>query len=174
MKKAIFLMLFVDLAAPSLFAQQRNLDSLWRPFEFLIGEWVGDGKGIPGQGSGVASFAFDLNKNAIVRKNHSEYPAVNGRPATIHDDLLTMYYEQGRGLRALYVDNEGHAIHYDVRASATGDTVEFLGENNAAAPRFRLLYVRTGERSADVCFDMAMPNAPETFRRYVSGGTRKK
>lgn len=162
------------LAAPALSAQTRNLDSLWRPFEFLLGKWTGDGKGSPGQGTGAASFAFDLNKNVIVRKNHSEYPAMNGRPAVVHEDLLTMYYEQGRGLRALYVDNEGHVIHYDVRASAAGDTVEFLGDKNATAPRFRLLYIRTGERTADVCFEIAMPNAPEAFRRYVSGGTRKK
>lgn len=167
-------MVLVVLMASVVAAQTRNLDSLWRPYEFLLGDWVGDGKGTPGQGSGAASFAFELNKNIVVRKNHSEYPAVNGRPAVIHDDLLTIYYEQENGMRALYVDNEGHIIHYSVRNSAGGDTVEFLGDKKPAAPRFRLLYIRTGERTADVCFEIAMPNAPEAFKRYVSGGTRKK
>jgi hypothetical protein len=158
--------------APFLRAQSVNYDSLWQPYTYLVGEWSGDGKGNPGQGSGIATFSYDLNRHALVRKNHTEFPATNGRPAAVHDDLMVIYYEQGTGMRALYADNESHVIHYTVRAA--GDTIEFLGDKNPAAPRFRLTYIRTGERTADLSFDMAMPNAPDAFRHYLTGGMIKK
>ena len=172
MRKIIVGTVLFALTIPVFHAQAQNIDSLWRPFTFLVGEWTGDGKGTPGQSSGAASFSFDLEKHVLVRRNHTLFPPMNGRPASAHEDLLTIYYEQGTGMRALYADNEGHVIHYAVRAA--GDTIEFLGDKNPTVPRFRLLYIRTGDRSADVCFDMAMPNAPEAFGRYLSGGTRKK
>jgi hypothetical protein len=73
----------------------------------------------------------------------------------------------------MYADNEGHVIHYRIRVSAAEDTLEFLSEAQAGSPRYRLLYIRTGDTTADVCFDMAMPTAPDVFKRYLSGGTAK-
>ena len=42
---------------------------------WLMGEWKGEGSGQPGQGEGTFSFSYDLNKNIIVRKSHSVFPA---------------------------------------------------------------------------------------------------
>lgn len=173
MKYSALFLSFV-LSAVSCHAQSHESDSLWRPLAYLAGEWTGDGKGVPGQTSGVTSFSFDLDKHALIRKNHATYQAMNGRPAAVHEDLMVIYTERGQGLQALYVDNESHVIRYSVRASAAGDTVEFLSALQAGAARFRLQYIRTGELTATVNFDMAMPNAPEVFRPYVSGGIVKK
>jgi hypothetical protein len=173
-KTTLMLPILFMLLVPDFHTHAQNLDSLWRPFAYLAGEWTGEGKGTPGQGSGVSSFSFDLEKHLLVRKSHSSYPAMNGRPASVHDDLMMIYHEEGLGMQALYVDNESHVIHYEVRVSAAGDTLEFLSTQQPGAPRYRLRYVSTGERTADVSFDIAMPNAQGAFKRYISGGIVKK
>lgn len=172
--KTILLMPLLLLLCAAHMAHAQAPDSLWHPFEYLVGEWIGEGDGSGGQNSGTATFAFDLEKHVLVRKNHALQPAMNGRPAGVHDDLMMIFHEQGRGMRALYVDNESHVIRYDIRVSAAGDTLEFLSERQPGAPRFRLLYARTGERTADVSLDMAAPNAPDVFRHYVTGRTVKR
>src|SRR5258708_39586006 len=78
----------------------------WADWGFLLGNWtLGEGGGSPGQGtSGMASFIVDLQGHVIVRKNHSEYAPVNGKPPVIHDDLMIIYEESG-ATRAVYWDN---------------------------------------------------------------------
>jgi hypothetical protein len=61
-------------------------DSTWKKWNWLMGEWVGEGNGTPGQGGGEFSFILDLDKNILVRKSHSEYPATKDKPETSHKD----------------------------------------------------------------------------------------
>jgi len=56
------------------FGQQNLTGDNWN---WLVGEWIGEGSGQPGQGGGTFSFAYDLDENIIVRKSHSEYPATD-------------------------------------------------------------------------------------------------
>lgn len=56
----------------------------WGP---LLGTWVAEGNGAPGSGAGTFSFALDLQKQVVVRKSHTEYPATAEREAFAHDDL---------------------------------------------------------------------------------------
>lgn len=60
-----------------------------------MGSWTGTGNGDPGKGAGGFSLKPDLQGSVLVRKSHSEYPATQGRPATVHDDLMIVYAEQG-------------------------------------------------------------------------------
>ncbi len=78
-----------------------------------MGEWQGEGGGDPGQGTGTFTFAHDLDNTIIVRKNHSVYPATKNKPAFTHDDQMTIY-QTGNTTRAIYFDNEGHVINYNV------------------------------------------------------------
>jgi hypothetical protein len=174
MKTSNLLAILMMLWAADIHAQTHTLDSLWGPFTYLAGDWTGEGEGTPGQGAGVSSFSFDLEKHILVRKSHSSYPAMNGRPASVHDDVMMIYHERGLGMRALYVDNESHVIHYAIGVSAAGDTLEFLSTPQAGAPRYRLRYVSLGERVAEVSFEIAMPNAQDNFKRYLSGRIVKK
>jgi hypothetical protein len=174
MEKTILLLVTVFFClSGSVSAQVNALDSLWRPLLFLMGNWVGDGSGKPGEGKGAYSFAFDLEKNILVRKNHNEFPATATRPAAVHDDLMIVYPEQGM-LRAIYFDNERHVIRYAVSVSAAGDTVIFLRESSKTVPRFRLSYVKKGDASVSIVFDMAMPKAPDSFRTYLTGSAHRK
>src|SRR5579864_3522443 len=91
----------------------------WASYRFLMGEWVGEGDGQPGQGKGRFSFAPDLQGKILVRKNRSDYPASAGRPAFSHEDIRIVYREDGgKEQKAIYFDSEGHVIHYRPAASA--------------------------------------------------------
>src|SRR5438067_2074282 len=84
-------------------------ESPWMPLQFLAGEWVGEGTGSPGQGTGGFTFKLDLQDKVMVRTNFAKYPATNGRPAATHEDLMVIYTEApDQRLRAIYFDSENH------------------------------------------------------------------
>jgi len=146
-----------------------KLDSKWSA---LAGEWRGEGSGSPGSGAGTSSFQFDLQKQVLVRRSHSEYPAAGGRPATVHDDLMVIYPGTGEGSRAIYFDNEGHVIEYTATWSAAGDTLTFLSKPTSGAPQFRLIYKKVDAQTLTVAFEMAPPGQNE-FKPYVSGRLKR-
>lgn len=139
------------------------------PVRFLVGEWKGEGDGQPGQSSGAATYRFELEGKVMVRRNHASMPAANGRPASHHEDLMTLFTEGGQ-LKAIYFDNEGHIIRYAV--AATPDGVTFTSEA-APGPRFRLSYIRKSENLVNLRFEVAPPNKPEAFSTYIEAVTRK-
>ena len=51
-----------------------------------------------------------------------------------HEDLMVIFPEDGR-LTALYLDNEGHSIHYLVSSQENG--VVFLSQNGTGQPQQR-------------------------------------
>jgi len=57
-----------------------NLAPGWSACPFLIDEWVGEGGGEPGQGTGGFSFQFDLDLKIIVRKNRADIPLLEIAP----------------------------------------------------------------------------------------------
>jgi hypothetical protein len=139
------------------------------PVRFLVGAWTGAGDGKPGQSSGEASFSFDLQGQVLVRRSHADYPAAGGRPASHHEDLMTLFVERGQ-LKALYLDNEAHVIRYDVAPLPEG--VAFTSETTPG-PRFRLTYLRKSEALATLRFEIAPPGKPEAFSTYLEAVTRK-
>jgi hypothetical protein len=148
-----------------------KLDSKWSA---LVGEWAGEGSGSPGSGAGTSSFQFDLQKQVLVRRSHSEYPASEGRPATVHDDLMVIYPGTGEESRAIYFDNEGHVIEYSAKWSAGGDALTFLSKATAGAPQFRLEYKKIDAETLSVAFGMVPPGQDGAFKPYVSGRLKRK
>jgi hypothetical protein len=160
------------------FAQQapdRPAAAVWAPLEFLLGEWIGEGGGAPGQGAGGFSFHPDLQQKILVRKNHAEYPATKDRPAFRHDDLTIVYQQPGTDrLRAVYFDDEGHVIEYAVEVSGDRSTVRFVSEPAASNPRYRLTYRRTGDATVAIQFEISPPGKPDSFSTYIEAGARRK
>jgi hypothetical protein len=144
----------------------------WGLLKQLLGHWVADsGGGQPGATTrGEATFTPELDGQVIVRRDHSEYAATNGRPATSHDGLLVIYPTGTRTFAAHSYDNEGHLIDYAV--TATGQSITFTSAVAAGAPRFRLSYVPVGA-AMQVRFEIAPPGQPEAFQLYVSGITHR-
>jgi hypothetical protein len=139
------------------------------PVRFLVGAWQGEGVGVPGQSSGAASFRFELEGKTLIRRSFADSAAGHGRPASHHEDLMTLF-EEGGHLKALYLDNEGHIIHYLVAPVPGG--VAFTSEPGPG-PRFRLSYLQQADGLVTVRFEMAPPAAPEGFKTYLEAATRK-
>jgi hypothetical protein len=158
-----------------LLAQQGQTDPRWAPLGFLIGAWVGEGGGAPGQASGGFSFLPDQDGRILIRKNHADYPALRDKPAYSHTDLMIIYREPGEtNLRAIYWDDEDHTIHYIVVASADRGSVQFLSAGSASQPRYRLTYRKTGDDRVAIQFEIAPPNHPDAFSTYIKATARRK
>ena len=147
----------------------------WDAWRFLLGDWVGEGSGQPGQGSGGFTFTLELEKRILVRRNRAEYPATAQRPAYSHEDLMIVYPDADpKRTRAIYFDNEGHAIEYAVTFSPDGNAVTFLSAAAAAAPRFRLTYTKAGNAPVKIKFESAPPGKPEAFSTYLEAAARRR
>jgi len=137
----------------------------------FVGEWKGEGKGSPGEGSGLATFRFELEGHVLVRRNVSDYPAAGSKPAAHHEDLMVVSPGASPSeAQAIYFDNEAHVIEYTASWSADGKTLTILSSASAPGPRFRLVYRILAPDRISVDFDVAPPGAAE-FKTYVSGVT---
>lgn len=146
----------------------------WGPYRFLIGTWKGEGTGDPGTGEGTATFRLDLDDHILVRTATTHYPATAERPAFSHEDRMVIFRDgPGEPMRASYWDNEGHAIEYDVSPSADGKRVTFITNGTHDRPRFRLVYTNVDPSTVDVTFEIAPPDAPDGFKMYTKGRTKR-
>jgi hypothetical protein len=149
-------------------------DHDWGPLAFLLGRWIGEGGGDPGQGSGWFSFAPDLANFILVRTNHAEYPATPDRPAATHDDLMIIYPDPAGGpWRAIYFDGERHVIEYSVEAAESPGTVRFSSPPTPAQPGFRLTYAATGPDTLTLTFEIAPPGESSAFAPYIEAQARR-
>jgi len=145
----------------------------FKPFQFLLGDWVGEGSGAPGAGSGDFSLQYDLQRHVLVRKSYAEYPASQNRPAYRHDDLMIVYMDEGaKPPKAIYFDSEGHVISYSVVSSE--NSVRFVSGAAAGQPRYRLTYRKTGDDTVALEFEIAPPGKPDAFASYIQASARRK
>jgi len=144
--------------------------SIWNKFDWLMGEWVGEGIGKPGQGTGTFSFRQDLDKKILVRKSHSFYPSADNKPEIIHDDLMVIYSNvSGEPIKAIYFDNEGHIINYSVESSEK--SVVFTSNKIPTIPVFRLTYTLLENKLVNTKFEMSQDGVK--FITYVEGKSKK-
>jgi hypothetical protein len=152
-----------------LICQAQDKDN-WDKLNWLTGTWLGEGNGKPGKGGGTFSFSFDLNKNILVRKSHSEYKSNKKDSRITHEDLMVIYPESGEKLmKALYFDNEGHIIEYTV--SYSGKSVIFLSEKQANAPIFRLIYTPLDTCIVNTKFEISADGI--NFNTYIEGISKR-
>jgi hypothetical protein len=140
-------------------------------YSWLTGEWIGEGSGQPGQGGGTFTFSVDLDKNVIIRKSHSEYPAAENKPAVVHDDLMIIYNDDKENLnKAIYFDNEGHVIHYSI--SVEGNKIIMTGDRMPDSPVFRLTYTLLADGKLNTLFEMSKDGT--NYIPYIEGISRRK
>jgi hypothetical protein len=178
---APWLLASVTMAVPALAAQTASGHSdAMSGSSFLVGDWEGVGGGGPGKGAGAFSFQRDLQQQVLVRRNHAEYPAAEGRPAVVHDDLMVVY-SQGEAAtpRAIYFDSEGHVIHYSVQLDSAAvpaehRSVTFISDAAPGSPRYRLTYRMTGADTVEIKFEIAPPARPDAFAPYITASAHRK
>ncbi len=170
---AALINLFLFLSV-SLNAQQVQKTKNWDHWKFLLGEWVGEGGGnVAGQGTGESKFYFDLDDNILIRESYADFPASKDRPAYKHRDRMIIY-QQASATRAIYFDNEGHVINYEIKFSDDFNTITFLSELIPGAPRFRLIYTKQKDDRIELDFEIAPPNKPDSFSQYLSAISKRK
>ena len=144
----------------------------WKGLEFLIGTWDAktEGGSAGATASGAYTFRSELKDHVLAR--HSAGGACQA-PTDFncdHSDLLYIYPKAGGSFQAIYFDNEGHVIHYDITTPAPQSAV-FLSTD--PGPQFRLTYELKGMTISGK-FQMKMPGQGE-FRSYLewSGGRKR-
>jgi hypothetical protein len=149
-----------------------DVPEVWKPFQFLIGDWIGSGSGKPGQGSGEFSLKFDLDNKILVRRNRNQLaPTAGQASAAVHEDLMVIYPQPGNSsFRAVYFDNEGHVIHYGI--SLADRTAVFESNEPGNATKFKLTYELKPDALLSIQFAIAAPGKP--FQTYVSGTAKRK
>ncbi|MFT3738412.1 MAG: hypothetical protein QM786_06610 [Breznakibacter sp.] len=142
----------------------------WEKWDWLLGQWQGEGNGRPGQGSGRFSFEFGLDNKIIVRKSHSEYPATENKPQIVHDDLMIVYSNAtGNPPKAIYFDNEGHTINYTINYADRA--IILTSDSIPHVPLFRLTYTLQDNGTVLTKFEMSRDGVE--FMTYVEGTSKK-
>lgn len=149
-------------------SSQAPATSAWPGWDMVLGEWIGDeGHGVPGSPTSSSfSFSYDLDRQVIVRRDRSDYPATGDRAAFRHEGLMVVSADSAKHLHAMAYDNEGHAIPYDVAVS--DKRIVFTSPEGTTGPRFRLTYLETPKGLA-IRFEIAPPDHPDAFATYVEG-----
>jgi hypothetical protein len=141
----------------------------WANWQWLIGDWKGEGEGKPGQGSGGFSFKPDLDNMILVRKSHMEFEKLRDKPM-VHDDLMTIYPGYSGTLpKAVYFDNEGHYISYTF--TTNDKEIVFTSEHTPNMPIFRLSYYKIDSNEVNTKFEMSKDGT--TFQTYMEGKSKR-
>jgi hypothetical protein len=155
---------FLILCASSGLAQ----GDAWKPLRFLIGTWEAKTQGGSAGAASSGSYSFQLELRDHVLARHSGGSECKG-PADFdceHGDLLYVYQDAaGQAYKAIYFDNEGHVIHYDVSFPSATSAVFLAGQ-------FRLSYELKGSTMVGK-FQMRAPGRDE-FKSYLEWSGGKK
>jgi hypothetical protein len=135
-----------------------------KPLAFLEGTWEAKTQqGTAGAtAAGTYTFVKELGGHILAR--HSATADCKG-PTSFdcdHNDLFYVY-QDGQALRAIYFDNEGHVIHYNVMSGP--NNAEFLSDPSIPGPQFRLVYDRKDAVMSGK-FQMRMPGQTE-WKSYL-------
>jgi len=176
MKKIIPLLLLIPTLS---FSQVAKQDSLWAPFRWFAGNWVGDSEGQPGKGKYERSYEVVLNKKFIEIKNKSSYrPSQQNHKGEVHEDHGFISYDRTRKtfvLRQFHI--EGFVNQYQLESiSPDGKTIVFISEaieNIPSGFRARETYKITDDNAFTEIFEIAEPG--KEFELYSKATlTRKK
>lgn len=147
----------------------------WKALAFLEGTWDAHAQAGSSGAQSIGKYTFkpELKHHVLVRTSEA-YAACKG-PADFdceHGDVLYVYQEaENQPLKAIYFDNEGHVIHYDV-STPNSSTAIFVSDASRSGPQFRLVYelkdaVMSGK------FQMRMPGQAE-WKSYLEWSGAKR
>jgi len=162
----VFIMLFLGMTLHG--SGQQSV--AWEKWKWLIGDWIGEGNGKTGQGTGQFSIKKDLDGKVLIRKNHAVYPATKTKSRIVHDDLMIIYRDTDDNLpKAAYFDNEGHTIRYLV--TYADSSVVLTSEKLKNYPVFRVSYFLLDKENINVKFEMSQDG--DKFTTYTEGKCKK-
>ena len=142
----------------------------WKALQFLEGTWEAKtGPGGP-TSTGTYTFVKELDGHVLARHGRTAYCKGPAGFDCEHGDLLYVFPDgPGQTLKAIYFDNEGHVIHYDV-TTPSPTSVVFLSDAATPGPQFRLAYeLKDGAMAGK--FQMHMPG--QDWKSYLEWSGKK-
>lgn len=143
--------------------------SSWNKWDWLTGEWDGEGSGIPGEGFSNFTFSFDLDSSILVRKSHSDFSAGDFKRRVIRDEIMIVYLTNGEPENAILFNNEGHTIKYTI--TYRDSSIVLTSEPVTNSPSFRFTYEKINRDSVKTRFEMSRDGI--NFISYVEGISKK-
>jgi hypothetical protein len=151
-----------------------NAPATWKPLEFLLGTWDAKTRGGSAGAASSGTYTFQLELRGHVLARHSSNADCKG-PADFdceHADLFYVYQESpGKPLKAIYFDNEGHVINYELTTPAP-NTAVFISPSSQPGPQFRLVY-ELKDGTMEGRFQLRMPGQSEFKSNLEWSGKRK-
>lgn len=145
----------------------------WQSIQFVEGTWEAHtaGGGAAAEALGWYSFTKELKGHVLARHGEVSGCKPPKEFECQHTDLLYVYQElPGQPLAAIYLDNEGHVLHYEVSVPAA-DSVMFLSVDDGG-PQFRLTYhLENGVMSGK--FQMRAPGQQD-WNSYLEWSGKRK
>jgi hypothetical protein len=146
------------IGAPALAAEP--LSGPLAPLDFMVGDWRSADDAAGAGAGGVSAIHADLDGRVLVRRDH-----VLTKAGGAFDIYMVIYPDQG-GLRAEFIDTEGHTIHY-AATPGPGAAVTFESPGSAQAPGFRLTYAAVSPDRLHVRFEIAPRGG--AYKAYSEG-----
>ena len=147
----------------------------WKAISFLQGTWGAEIRGGTAGAQGISNYTFKSELKHHVISRTSAAPATCKGPEDFdcgHSDLLFIYQEgANQPLKAIYFDNEGHVIHYQVSTPQPATAV-FTSDAIAPGPQYRLMYQLSGAIMSGK-FQMRMPGQQE-WKSYLEWSGAKQ
>jgi len=165
MKVKHFFWLALSIPFFSINAQQTDKWENWKP---LIGDWSGEGIGIPGDGTGSFSFTLDSEQNTLVRK--SDYSYLIDKMYIIFEDTMIIYLVDDVPSRAVFSNREGFTRNYSI--SYSDKTIMLISENLSQTPIFRLTYTFINDSSVSLKYEISRDGI--NFITYTEEVGKKK
>jgi len=157
MKIKYLILIALLVQSLSINAQQDDKWENWKP---LIGNWKGEGIGIPGEGTGSFSFTFDLDQKILVRKSNYDY--LGDKMYTTFSDMMIIYLVDGTPSRAIFFNHEGFSRTYSI--SYSGKTITLITEKIPLTPVFKLTYTLIDDSTVTLKYEIARDS--ENFTTY--------
>jgi hypothetical protein len=158
------ILLLFSLAIPTIgWGQTPKKEDIWQPFEFLIGDWRGQGHGEPGTANYERQVRFIFNKKFIEIKNKSAWaPTPQNPQGEVHEDLGYISYDKVRKTYVLrQFHSEGFVNQYTLVSISAEGKIVFVSEaieNIPSGWRARETYQKIGDDEFSETFDLAPPD----------------
>jgi len=134
------------------------------PLAFMVGDWNSVGEGIGAGAGGDSSIHADLGGRILVRRDHVLTKAGGAF------DIYMVVFPAPDGVRADFIDTEGHTILY--AATIGAGSVTFQAPGSASAPGFRLTYVSASADRLHIRFEIAPPGGG--YKTYSEGDVARR
>ena len=133
-----------------LFSLNAQQDDRWENWKPLIGNWSGEGSGVPGDGTGSFSFTLDLEQNILVRKR--DYIYIGEKQYFLFNDLMIIYFNNGTPSKAIFFDSEGYSRNYSI--SYSDKLISFISDISQT-PTFRIIYTIIDDNNVNLKFEIS-------------------